>query len=488
MHNKNSPNAEDVTFFQSVLPIIVLFSIILYGLILRPLVFKQPAFPLEIVFILAATFTVAELAWLGFSWNEIQKTIIAKLSTAMPVFFILLTIGVLIGSWMVSGTIPMLVYYGLKTIHPTYLYTTAFLVCIVFSTLTGTSWGSVGSVGAVFIGIGIALGANLPMMAGAIIGGAMFGDKISPLSDTTNIAALACDVELYAHIKSLMYTTLPSTIVALTIYTVLGFVYPPTVAKEHIGMADEFVANLQTVFNFNPILLLPAVIIVYGSIRKKPTVPTMMLSTLTAAVLALIFQRFTLGDVMQSMYKGFNVSMAPWAGELSPPLQTLLNRGGLYSLVEAVVIAICVFTFIGAMSHVNAIERVVERVFGFAKSQKGTVIATLAATAATNSLTSNQSATSFIVGDAFAPKYDSLGLSRRVLSRSLEDTGAMLESLVPWTPTAVFFGATLGVAQAQYWNWQFLSLANIIIAPLFALLGIGLFQASKTKKHDKEEN
>ncbi len=483
MNDQKSP--EKVTFFQSLLPIIVLFTIILYGLILRPLVFNKPAFPLEIVFILAATFTVAELAWLGFGWDEIQQSIIAKLSSAMPIFFILLTIGMLIGSWMISGTIPMLVYIGLKTIHPTFLYTIAFLVCIVFSTLTGTSWGSVGSIGAVFIGIGVALGANMPMLAGAIIGGAMFGDKISPLSDSTNIAALAADVELYSHIKSLMYTTLPSTIIALLIYTSLGFMYPPISSSETIGSAEEFTNSLKTIFNFNFLLVIPALIIVYGSIRKKPTVPTMVVSTISAAILALMFQRFTLGDILQSMYKGFNVSMAPWVIDVSPTLETLLNRGGLYSLVEAVIIAITVFAFIGAMSHVGAIERVVETIFGFAKSQKGTVLATLAATAATNSLTSNQSATSFIVGDAFKIKYDKLGISRRVLSRSLEDTGTMLESLVPWTPTAIFIGATLGVAQAQYWHWQFLSLTNIVIAPLFAILGIGLFQA--TKKDDKKE-
>lgn len=482
---EEAKKTKEITFVQALLPIVFLFLIVTYGLILRPVFLSQPAFPLEFVFIIAATFAIAELIWLGFSWDEILESIVQKITKALPAFFILLAIGVLIGSWMVSGTIPMLIYYGLKTINPVILYLLAFWVCIVFSLLTGTSWGSVGSIGVIFIGIAVAMGANLGITAGAIIGGAVFGDKMSPLSDTTNMAAIAADVSLFDHIGSMMYTTIPSAIIASVLYFVLGFVFPPTITTSGLDTVTPFLLGLETVFNFNIFLIIPPIIVLYSSIKQKPTVPVLIISSLVAAVLALIFQKFNLGDVLQSLIRGFDVKMAPWAVNLPEGVITLLNRGGLYALIDAIVVAFTVFIFIGAMGLVNAIEKVVDRVFRFAKTKTGTILATLSATAVTNSLTSNQYATSFIVGDAFKSKYDKLGISRKVLSRSLEDTGTMIESLVPWTPTAVFMVATLGVAYVDYWYWQFLTLTNIIVAPLIAILGIGCFY-NETKAENQE--
>ncbi|MEL6821389.1 MAG: Na+/H+ antiporter NhaC [Calditrichota bacterium] len=457
------------TFLHALLPILVLLLTIAYGLIIRPQLQNLPAFPLEIVFIIAAAFAVAELSWLGFEWHEIQKSIVAKLSSAMPAFFILLTIGIIIGSWMVCGTIPMLVYYGLKTIHPNVFYLLAFLIPIIFSILTGTSWGSVGSIGIVMIGIAGAMGANLAITAGAIIGGAFFGDKMSPLSDTTNMAAIATDVDLYDHIRSMMVTTFPSAIIAAIAYTVLGFVYPPEILSGNSDSLVPFLNSLESIFQFNILLIAPPLIILYGSITGKPILPTMIVSALVAVLLSLVFQPFGLSDIFQSMYKGFHTSMATWVDSPAENVQTLLNRGGLYALIDAVIIAFTVFFFIGAIDLIDAMPKVVNRIFRSAKSRVSTILSSLAATAVTNALTCNQYATSFIVGDAFKKKYDDLAIPRPVLSRSLEDAGTMLESLVPWTPTAVFMVATLGVPYSEYWQWQLLSLVNLIIAPLIAV-------------------
>ena len=469
------PPDRSVTFSQALWPILFLLGLVVYGLILRPQVFDLPAFPLEVVFILAATFAVTELVILGHSWEAIQATIIQKLTKALPAFFIFFAIGTVIGSWMISGTIPMLIVYGLKLIHPSVLYLSAFLVPVVFSMLTGTSWGSAGTVGVVVIGISAALGGNLGITAGAVVGGSYFGDKLSPLSDSTNIAALAADVDVFEHIRSMLYTTVPSALIACAAYTILGFTAPPATSSASVDTVGPFVASLESIFAFNLLLLLPPLIVLAGSLTKKPTVPTLIVSTLTACVLALLFQPFALADVLQTVYKGFDTSMAPWATGVTEQVTTLLNRGGLFALIDAIVVAIMVFIFIGAMDHVKAIDTVVNRAFRFARHRKTTVLATLAASATTNALTSNQYATSFIVSDAFKAKYDALGISRKVLSRSLEDTGTMFESLVPWTPTAVFMVATLGVPFEAYAPWQILSIANLVVAPLFAILGIGLF-------------
>ncbi len=465
-----------LTFGQALAPILVLLGLVAYGLILRPQVFGQPAFPLEIVFVLASTAAIAMLLALGHTWVQIQAAVVEKLSKAMPAFLIFFAIGMLIGSWMVSGTIPMLVYYGLQLVRPAVLYVAAFLVPVVFSTLTGTSWGSAGTVGVVIMGIAAALGADLGVAAGAVIGGAYFGDKLSPLSDTTNIAALAADVDVYTHVRSMLVTTVPSALIAVTAYAVLGWVAPPSAPAAGIDGVAPFMAGLDAVFAFHPLLLVPPAIVLAGSLRQQPTVPTLVVSTLVAAGLALALQPFALADVLQSLYRGFEVAaMAPEAGPLPDGVVTLLDRGGLFALIDAIVVAMMVFVFIGAMGSVGALDLVVGRAVRFARTRRATVLATLAAAAATNALTSNQYATSFIVSDAFKARYDALGLPRPVLSRSLEDTGTMIETVVPWTPSAVFMVATLGVPFAAYAPWQLLSLANLVIAPLFALLGVGWF-------------
>lgn len=464
-----------ITFLHAILPVGFLCATILYGLIARPLFLDQEALSLEIVFVLASFFAISELFYLGLRWEEIQASVVRKISTALPAFFILFAIGIIISSWMICGTIPMLVYYGLELVNPQYLYLVSFLIPIVFSTLTGTSWGSVGTIGVVLIGIATALEANLGITAGAVIGGAYFGDKVSPLSDTTNLAALAADVDLFDHIRSMLVTTIPSALIAAGAYLILGFTYPPNVQLTEFATLTPFLDSLRAVFSFHILLLLPPAIVLYGSLRKHPTIPTLLTSSLSAFLLALLFQRFTLADVSTALSTGFTVSMAPWAENLPAQTIELVSRGGLYSMSQAIFVAFLVFFFIGAIDTIDVMPRVVSKVFAFAKTRRATILSALASTGLTNAMTSNQYATSFIVGDAFKSRFDKLRIPRKVLSRSLEDYGTMIESLVPWTTTAIFMVATLKVPWADYWHWQLLSLINLIIAPTIAALGIGCF-------------
>ena len=468
-----------VTFLQALLPVSFLFIVIIYGLILRPYFYNQEAVPLEIIFLSGAIFTISQLRIMGYSWEKIQKSIIDKLNKAMPTLFILLAIGLIIGSWIISGTIPMLVYYGIKIINADYIYVLAFIIPVVFSTVTGTSWGSVGTIGVVIIGVATTINAHLGITAGAIIGGAFFGDKMSPLSDTTNIAALAVEVKLYDHIRSMMYTTFPSAIVALTVFFVLGFAYPVNAQSAITEQVGVTLNSISTLFNFNALLLLPPLIVLIGSITKKATVPTLLTSAVVAVILAFIFQGFSFADVIQSVYKGFNTDMASWASETPQNVKDLFNRGGLYELSEAVIISILVFVYIGALDKINAMTIIMSRIFNFAKRRSTVIISSLISTGITNAMTSNQYATSFVVGDAFMKEYDLFKIPRRVLSRSLEDYGTMIESLVPWTTTSVFMVATLGVSYGDYWHWQILSLTNLIVAPVLALTGIGCFYEKK---------
>jgi NhaC family Na+:H+ antiporter len=350
----------------------------------------------------------------------------------------------------------------------------------VFSTLTGTSWGSAGTVGVVVLGIASALQADLGIAAGAVIGGAFFGDKLSPLSDTTNMAALASGVELFDHIRSMLLTTVPSAVLAAAAYLVLGFVRPAAIAQADMSAVEPLLASLREMFAFHPLLLLPPAIVLTGSLRRLPTIPTLLASVFSAVLLALAFQRFTLGDVFVSLTRGFRAEMAFWMSAVPAQTAEMVDRGGLYSMSEAVFIAFLVFFFIGALDVIDAMPAVVNRIFAFASTPRASVLSALAAAAAVNALTSNQYATSFIVGDAFRRRFDSLGVARRVLSRSIEDTGTMIESVIPWHATSVFMVAALGVPFASYAPWQLLTLINLVLAPLFAILGIGIFHEKET--------
>ena len=462
-------------FLARILPVLFLGILIIYGMVIRPKVFAQPSFPLEVVFMLAAVFAITQLLFLRFKWEKIQDAIVLKLSRGFPAILILFSIGVIIGTWMVSGTIPMLIYYGISFINPAYIYLLAFLIPIVFSTLTGTSWGSIGTIGVVIIGVAAVIEANLGITAGAIVGGAFFGDKLSPLSDTTNLAAMATDVDLYDHIRSMMVTTFPSALIAAVIYFILGFVFPPSGSEINTEQVTLTLNSISSMFNFNGWLLIPPVIVLIGSIRKMATLPTLLTSSMSATLIALIFQPYSSADVMATIHRGFNSDMAYWINGAPENINILFSRGGLYELNEAIIFSIMVFVFIGSIDLIDSMPSIVDKTFGFIKSKASLIISSLFATAFTNGITSNQSATSFIIGDAFGRRYDESGISRKVLSRSIEDYGTMFESLIPWHATTIFLTMTLGVSYGEYWYWQLLSLINLIIAPTLAILGKGCF-------------
>ena len=462
-------------FLARILPVLFLGILIIYGMVIRPKVFAQPSFPLEVVFMLAAVFAITQLLFLRFKWEKIQDAIVLKLSRGFPAILILFSIGVIIGTWMVSGTIPMLIYYGISFINPAYIYLLAFLIPIVFSTLTGTSWGSIGTIGVVIIGVAAVIEANLGITAGAIVGGAFFGDKLSPLSDTTNLAAMATDVDLYDHIRSMMVTTFPSALIAAVIYFILGFVFPPSGSEVNTEQVTLTLNSISSMFNFNGWLLIPPVIVLIGSIRKMATLPTLLTSSMSATLIALIFQPYSSADVMATIHRGFNSDMAYWINGAPENINILFSRGGLYELNEAIIFSIMVFVFIGSIDLIDSMPSIVDKTFGFIKSKASLIISSLFATAFTNGITSNQSATSFIIGDAFGRRYDESGISRKVLSRSIEDYGTMFESLIPWHATTIFLTMTLGVSYGEYWYWQLLSLINLIIAPTLAILGKGCF-------------
>lgn len=292
--------------------------------------------------------------YLGYSWDDITGAVSKKIAEAMPAILILLSIGLLVGTWMAGGVIPAMIYYGLKIVNPNFLLLTAFWVSVFISIATGTSWGTVGTIGVALIGVGVGLGVPLPMVAGAVISGAYFGDKMSPLSDTTNMSALAAKANLYDHIKQMFVTTVPAMTIACIAFTVMGLQFKSSTIDSEIY--TNMLRDLSANFRFSPFLVLPPVLVIGGAILKKPTVPVLILSSAVAMALGLTVQGFGHDIVFAAAKSGFSAAAAFPGKELSGEILTLLNRGGASSMFEGVIYVIIAFTFGGIIQLTNCLE------------------------------------------------------------------------------------------------------------------------------------
>lgn len=501
---------KELTTIRALLPVIVLFLLIIFGVLIIPQILAEtkeitdasgvkqiikepgPEMPLEVAFIIASIVSVINLFDMRFTWEEIQDSIIKKVTQLIPAALILFSIGLLVGSWVFSGTIPMLIYYGSNLISPNYIYIVAFIVPSIFSLFTGTSWASAGTIGVVIIGIAGAIDANLAITAGAIVGGSYFGDKMSPLSDTTNIASLATGVPLMEHIRSMINTTGPSFILAGLTYTVIGLVANNRAPAGVPDAVENLQSGLKQLFNFDNIFLiiilsLPIIIVLYGAFGRKPTVPTLLASSIIASILGVFIHGFDYNSMLTSLNSGFNTAEFFPNRDVDKDIEELLDRGGLYSMVEPVIISIMVFIFVGTLDTVNTISFLVGKGFNWIKTRPQAIISSLFATGLTNALTSNQFATSYIIAEAFQEKYSKLKIPKKVLSRSLEDYGTMLESLLPWTTTGVFMFGALGISPIEYAGFQFVSLFGFVIAIILAVTGIGCFYNEKEEISSKGE-
>lgn len=462
---KRRPN-----LFEAFSPIIVMLLLLAIGFG----VFGLNPEPLLILSSVYAGFIALRL---GFSWSDMMEGIQEKVSLAMPAILILISIGILIGTWMIAGTIPMLIYYGLELINPTFIVLIAFVVSAIISIVTGTSWGSVGTVGVALMGIATGLEANLPATAGAIVAGAYFGDKLSPLSDTTNLAPIAAGSELYEHIKHMMWTTVPAAIVSMIIYLIAGI----SVSNNEVTAPETMntmLTTLSTMFNWNLLLLLPPVIILFGAIKKYPTLPIIIFSSIIAAILGIFIQGFNLKDAFASAVTGFDVSMVNKAGfeaaSVIPEVLDLVHQGGMQSMTSVILIAFSAFAFAGIMAKSGALEVIIEQLLKFVK-RTGDLILTTVISCLTMALVTGNSYLSIIVpGEMFKDTYKLKGLAAKNLSRTLEDSGTVVVPLIPWSSAGVFMAGTLGIPTLSYAPWAVLCYVGFIFAIILGYTGLGI--------------
>ncbi len=475
----HSSATRELSLTAAVLPLIVMLVLLAAGGLLLEIGNEL----LVLVMLAAAAVAGTVAARVGCTWDAIQRATGDKLAAVLPAILILLSIGMLIATWVLSGTIPMLVYYGLELVNPSYLLLTAFLATAVMSLSTGTSWGSAGTIGVALMGMASALDAPLGAVAGAVVSGAYFGDKLSPLSDSTNICAIGARANLYAHVRHMLYTALPSFVVSVGVYTLLA---PPMAGGDGLPpRAARLLADVDRVWALDPLALLPAAVVIIGIIRKIPPVLAMAASSVVAATLGVLHQGFSVAGALITAVRGFDAGMTRSLG-LDPgafgdAFLSLVNRGGLESMTPTLLVIIAAFLLAGALDASGALELIIQRMLQAVRSTFGLIGATMAAGSAMIALTSHGGVTALVIGDLFQKAYRERRLAAVNLSRSLEDSVTIVEPLMPWTVSAVYMAGTLGVPTIDYLPWAIFCLGgpvfSLLLAATFDRTGFGLRSA-----------
>jgi NhaC family Na+:H+ antiporter len=412
----------------------------------------------------------------GFSWTDMMSGIREKLDTAMPALLVLISIGILIGTWMIAGTIPMMIYFGLGLISAKFIVLISFVISAIVSVITGTSWGSAGTVGVALMGIAAGLDAPMAATAGAIVAGAYFGDKLSPLSDTTNLAPIAAGSTLWEHIRHMLYTTIPATIVALIVYFIAGI--QQETGQSGSARIDAVTGTLGQLFDFNVVLLLPMVIVLGGALLKLPTLPTIIGSSIVAGALALIFQDVTIESVFAATVDGFSPDMLEAGHEatanLNADVAELVSQGGMASMTSVILIAFSAFAFAGIMSKSGALDTIIRALLRLVKRTGDLILSTVLSCITMAIVTGNSYLSIIVPGELFKDAYQDRGLAAKNLSRTLEDSGTVLVPLVPWSSAGVYMAGVLGVSVIDYAPWAVFCYVGFVFAILLGYIGFGI--------------
>ena len=416
----------------------------------------------------------------GYTWKEIQDAMLYGADLAMLPMLILMIIGVVIGTWVASGTIQTLIYYGLLILRPSYFLLAAAVIVGIASLATGSSYTSGGTVGVAMMGIGMGLGVPPAMTAGAVISGAIIGDKMSPLSDSTNLASAVGEADLFDHIKSMMYTTGPAFGIALVLYLVMGFFVVEGSADT--SQVDLILVTLKDSFAINPVLLLPPVLVIVLAVMKFPSLPTMILASLLAAVLAMIYQGATVTSITNVMNYGFSADTG------NAMVDKLVSRGGLQSMMWTVSLGFIGVGLGGILEKTRMLESFLGRLASLITKTGGLVATTVVSAIILNLATASQYMAIIITGRMVIPEYRKKKLQPRVLSRTLEDAGTVFSPMVPWGLCGVFFTGALGVPTVQYFPFVFLALLVPIVAVIYGYTGTAIWYDDEKEEARSRES
>ena len=413
----------------------------------------------------------------GMSWQAIQEGMVGAITVSIMPMMILLSVGALIGSWIISGTVPGMIYYGVQLLDPGFFYAASALICALASLSLGSSWTVAGTLGIGLMGIATTYSLSPAITAGAVISGAYFGDKLSPLSDTTNLAAAAVGVDLFEHIKNMLWTTLPAFIAALVIFSFIGSegaATPENIAEIRTALASHFAIS--------PWVLSPLALMLALIYFRVPAYPAILICTLSGTLYAAAFQTdvvralalTTHPDSPAPLIQG--LWMALFSGYQSPEamgeLSKLLDKGGLASMLNTIFLILTAMTFGGMLDSTGILRQLLDQVLRGVKRTGDLILATVGGGFITNVLAADQFLAITLPGRLFTPAYDDRGLNRLSLSRTLEDSATLTSVLIPWNTCGAFMAATLGVATFEYAPYALFNLICPVLAVVFGYLMI----------------
>lgn len=462
-------NKQQPTLLLAIIPI--LFLIILLTINVVVLGSDAISGANQIALLLAAAVAGIISFWLGYSWEEIEGSIVKSISSAMAAMLILLVIGSLSGTWLLSGIVPAMIYYGLKVLNPTIFLFAACIVCCIVALATGSSWSTVATVGIALLGIGKALDIHEGVIAGAILSGAYFGDKMSPLSDTTNLAPAMAGTDLFTHVKYMMFTTIPTLVITLIIFFIWGF----TLDTASVTTDSAAVLSaIESKFNLNPLLFLVPVLVIVMIVKKVPALPALLAGTLLGGVFAVIFQPQIINDVsgIRDNYLKSSFLAVTHAMTTTIHIQTsdamiteLLTAKGMAGMLNTIWLILCAMIFGGVMESCGLLKVIAHRIIRYAHSTGSLVASTAATCVFFNFTASDQYMAIAVPGRMYADTYREKGYKPELLSRTLEDSGTVTSVLIPWNTCGATQANVLGVATMVYAPYCFFC----IISPLMTI-------------------
>lgn len=458
---------KEASLFEALIPIIVLIGVLIPAI----LIFGQdPHIPIVIAAVVAAALAITRL---GYTWNEIEEGILKTINMGMQAIIILMIIGMIIGTWILGGVVPTMIYYGLQILSPAIFLVATAVICSVVSLATGSSWTTAGTVGIALLGVGQGLGIPVAIVAGAIISGAYFGDKMSPLSDTTNLAPAMAGSNLFDHIRHMALTTGPSLLIALVLYGFIGMRYAGQSVND--SQIADILTALSSGFNINLLLLLPPVLVIAMVVFKVPAIPGLIGGVLLGSIFAVIFQGADFGAIIDAANYGF---VSETGLEL---VDDLLSRGGMQDMMWTVSLIIAALSFGGILESTGMLGVVAGNILKLAVNTGSLVLATVVSCFVVNIITGEQYLSVVIPGRMFKDAYADRGLAPVNLSRALEDSGTITSPLIPWNTCGAFMYGTLGVHPFAYAPYAFLNLINPFVSIFYGFTGITMI-----KMTDKE--
>ncbi|WP_458461717.1 Na+/H+ antiporter NhaC [Paenibacillus sp.] len=461
-----------ISFWLAIIPLVVLIACMAITIV----VFEEgPHIPL-----IVGTITAALVAWkAGYKWDELEEAMYKGIRLALPAVIIIMLIGLVIGAWIGSGVVATMIYYGLKIISPSLFLVSIMLICSIVSIAIGSSWSTIGTIGVAGMGIGLSIGIPAPMIAGAIISGSYFGDKMSPLSDTTNLAAGLTGTDLFVHIRHMFYTTIPGLIISLGVFWFLGRDF----GKGNVSTTDieQTLAVLQEEFVISPFLLVIPLLVIILVAKKVPAIPGLVIGVLLGFLTQVFVQGDSFADAISALQAGYVIETG------NAMVDDLFNGGGLDNMMYTVSMAIVAMTFGGMLEHTGMLSAIVSQVLKLAKTAKSLVISTIVSCFATNATCSEQYISIVIPSRMFANAYRDKGLSSKNLSRALEDGGTLTSVFIPWNTCGVFIFGTLGVSVFEYAPYAILNFAVPIIAIIYAMTGFTIEKMSDQERAKVEK-